>query len=88
MNDKPTPKEQILNPVYEGPVDVEGFGTARPMGHTGELRRTKEENRELRARVEKLEAAIRKLDATDTAYRHSGLGDPAQAYADLISLVQ
>lgn len=42
----------------------------------------------LRARVAKLEAAIRKLDATDTAYRHSGLGDPAQAYADLISLVQ
>ena len=50
-NDRPTPKEQILSPIHEGHVEIEGFGTARPMGHTGELRRTKEENRELKAQL-------------------------------------
>ena len=38
-------------------------------------------------RVAELEAAIRILDATETAYRHAGLGDPSKAYADLIGLV-
>lgn len=42
----------------------------------------------LRARVAELEGAIRTLDATDTAYRHTGLGDPGKAYADLINLVR
>ena len=50
-NDRPTPKDQILSPIHEGHVEIEGFGTARPMGHTGELRRTKEENRELKAQL-------------------------------------
>ena len=47
-----------------------------------------EERNDLRARVAELEAAIRILDATETAHRHAGLGDPSKAYADLIALVQ
>lgn len=38
-------------------------------------------------RIATLEEAIRTLDATDTAHRHTGLGDPAKAYSDLINLV-
>lgn len=52
-----------------------------------ELVKMKTEHAVLKARVAKLEEAIRTLDATDTAYRHTGLGDPSKAYADLLALL-
>ena len=73
----PQMPEAPLEALSKAPTEVFGYVTAL----AGYARKGWE-------RVAQLEEAIRTLDATDTAYRHAGLGDPDKAYSDLISLVQ
>lgn len=54
-----TPADQIRNPLKDDPVDISySSGTGSPMGHTGELRKTKEENKALKVQVNDLQGGL------------------------------